>query len=114
MYTDHFYRRGILNMAQKKKLALSTQIFIALVLAIAAGIALTGNPDFASNYIKPFGTIFLNLIKWIVCPLVFFSIMSGVVSMRDIRKVGSQVFRTVRGRGLGRTVSSSSSMTGRT
>ncbi len=74
---------------QKKKLALSTQIFIALVLAIIAGIALTGNPAVATGYIKPFGTIFLNLIKWIVCPLVFFSIMAGVVSMRDIKKVGA-------------------------
>ena len=76
-------------MQQKKKLALSTQIFIALVLAIIAGIAFTGNPSFATGYIKPFGTIFLNLIKWIVCPLVFFSIMAGVVSMRDIKKVGA-------------------------
>ena len=42
----------------KKKLALSTQIFIALILAIGAGVALTGNPDIAKNYIKPFGTIF--------------------------------------------------------
>ena len=75
-------------MQPKKKLALSTQIFIALVLAIIAGIAFTGNPTFATTYIKPFGTIFLNLIKWIVCPLVFFSIMAGVVSMRDIKKVG--------------------------
>ncbi len=75
-------------MKEKKKLALSTQIFIALVLAIGAGIALTGNPDFAKSYIKPFGTIFLNLIKWIVCPLVFFSIMAGVISMKDIKKVG--------------------------
>ena len=76
-------------MKEKKKLALSTQIFIALVLAIIAGIALTGNPDFAKNYIKPFGTIFLNLIKWIVCPLVFFSIMSGIVSLRDVKKIGA-------------------------
>ena len=76
-------------MQKKKKLALSTQIFIALVLAIIAGIALTGAPDFAKSYIKPFGTIFLNLIKWIVTPLVFFSIMAGVVSMRDIKKVGA-------------------------
>ena len=75
-------------MQQKKKMALSTQIFIALVLAIIAGVAFTGNPGFATSYIKPFGTIFLNLIKWIVCPLVFFSIMAGVVSMRDIKKVG--------------------------
>lgn len=82
-------------MEKKKKLALSTQIFIALVLAIIAGVAMTGNPAFAKNYIKPFGTIFLNLIKWIVCPLVFFSIMSGVISMRDIRKVGAVGGRTV-------------------
>jgi len=75
-------------MQQRKKMALSTQIFIALVLAIIAGVALTGNSAIATSYIKPFGTIFLNLIKWIVCPLVFFSIMAGVVSMRDIRKVG--------------------------
>ena len=80
---------------QKKKLALSTQIFIALVLAIIAGIAFTGNPTFATTYIKPFGTIFLNLIKWIVCPLVFFSIMAGVVSMRDIKKVGAIGGRTI-------------------
>ena len=80
-----------ITMALKpgKKLALSTQIFIALVLAIGAGIALTGNPDFAKSYIKPFGTIFLNLIKWIVCPLVFFSIMSGIVSLRDVKKIGA-------------------------
>ena len=82
-------------MQQKKKLALSTQIFIALVLAIIAGIAFTGNPAFATGYIKPFGTIFLNLIKWVVCPLVFFSIMAGVVSMRDIKKVGAIGGRTV-------------------
>ena len=78
-----------MTVKEKKKLALSTQIFIALVLAIIAGIALTGNPDFAKSYIKPFGTIFLNLIKWIVCPLVFFSIMSGIVSLRDVKKIGA-------------------------
>ena len=76
-------------MKEKKRPALSTQIFIALVLAIGAGIALTGNVDIAKNYIKPFGTIFLNLIKWIVCPLVFFSIISGVVSLRDVKKIGT-------------------------
>ena len=73
----------------KKKLSLSTQIFIALVLAVGAGIILTGSPDFAVKYIKPVGTIFLNLIKWIVCPLVFFSIMSGIVSLRDVKKIGA-------------------------
>ncbi len=82
-------------MQKKKKLALSTQIFIALVLAIIAGVVFTGNPVIATTYIKPFGTIFLNLIKWIVAPLVFFSIMIGVISMKDIRKLGMIGGRTV-------------------
>ena len=80
---------------QKKKLSLATQIFIALVLGILAGLCLTGNADIATGYIKPFGTIFLNLIKWVVTPLVFFSIMAGVISMRDIRKVGSVGVKTI-------------------
>ena len=61
----------------KKKLPLATKIFIAMVLAIAVGLILLPWPEIASKYIKPLGTIFLNLIKWIVCPLVFFSIMAG-------------------------------------
>ncbi len=80
---------------KKKKLALSTQIFIALILGIIAGVAFTAKPEIAVNYIKPFGTIFLNMIKWIVGPLVFFSIMAGVVSMKDIRKVGSIGVKTI-------------------
>ena len=72
----------------KKKMSLAGQIFIALVAGIVAGLLLQGNADFASTYIKPFGTIFLNLVKFIVAPIVLFSIMAGVISMRDIRKVG--------------------------
>ena len=80
---------------QKKKLSLAAQIFIALVLGIIVGIALTNQAAFAVKYIKPFGTIFLNLVKWVVTPLVFFSIMAGVISMRDIRKVGSVGVKTI-------------------
>ena len=79
----------------KKKLSLATQIFIALVLGIIVGVCLTNHADVAVKYIKPFGTIFLNLVKWIVTPLVFFSIMAGVISMRDIRKVGSVGVKTI-------------------
>ena len=51
-------------------------------------LLLQSKADFAAAYIKPFGTIFLNLVKFIVGPIVLFSIMAGVVSMRDIKKVG--------------------------
>ena len=82
-------------MKEKKKLSLAAQIFIALVLAIIAGLLMQNYADFANSYIKPFGTIFLNLVKFIVVPIVLFSIMCGIISMSDIRKVGSIGLKTV-------------------
>lgn len=73
----------------KKKLPLAMQIFIALVLAIIAGLLMQDYAEFANTYIKPFGTIFLNLVKFVVGPIVLFSIMAGVVSMKDIKQVGA-------------------------
>ena len=75
-------------MKEKKKMSLAMQIFIALVLAIIAGLLLQSHADFAESYIKPFGTIFLNLVKFIVVPIVLFSIMCGIISMSDIKKGG--------------------------
>lgn len=82
-------------MSERKKMPLAMQILIALVLAIIAGLLMQGCVDIADTYIKPFGTIFLNLVKFIVVPIVLFSIMSGIISMRDIRKVGSIGLKTV-------------------
>ncbi|MBU5680650.1 dicarboxylate/amino acid:cation symporter [Blautia sp. MSJ-9] len=76
-------------------MSLAMQIFIALVLAIVAGLLMQKYADFAQSYIKPFGTIFLNLVKFIVVPIVLFSIMCGIISMRDIKKVGSIGLKTV-------------------
>lgn len=82
-------------MKEKKKMSLAMQIFIALVLAITAGLLLQKHAQFAETYIKPFGTIFLNLLKFIVVPIVLFSIMCGIISMRDIKKVGAIGLKTV-------------------
>ena len=82
-------------MKEKKKLSLAARIFIALVLAIIAGLLLQSHSEFAVSYIKPFGTIFLNLVKFIVVPIVLFSFMCGIISMSDVRKVGSIGLKTV-------------------
>ena len=82
-------------MKEKKKLSLAAQIFIALVLAVIAGLLMQKYANFAETYIKPFGTIFLNLLKFIVVPIVLFSIMCGIISMKDIKKVGSIGVKTV-------------------
>ena len=92
----HFFRRKFMAKKKLGDMSLAIQIFIALVLAIIVGLILgEKGASFASSYIKPFGTIFLNLIKFIVCPIVLFSIMSGIVSMRDVKKVGSIGLKTV-------------------
>lgn len=80
---------------EKKKLSLASQIFIALICAIIVGLLMQGCADIANDFIKPFGTIFLNLVKFIVVPIVLLSIMSGIISMKDIRKVGSIGVKTV-------------------
>ena len=78
-----------------KKLSLTTQIAIALVLAVIAGILLQDYADFVNDYIKPLGNIFLNLLKFIVVPLVLFSIMAGILSMNDVSKVGKLGLRAL-------------------
>lgn len=72
-----------------KKLSLAVQILIALILAVIAGLLMQKVPEVAGSYIKPFGTIFLNLVKFIVVPIVLFSIMAGIVSMKDLKKLGA-------------------------
>ena len=78
-----------------KKKPLALWIFTGLALGIVAGMLLMSRPDIAEMYIKPFGTLFLNLLKFIVVPIVLFSIMNGVISMKDIKKVGSIGGKTV-------------------
>lgn len=80
---------------EKKKVSLTVWILCALVLGVAAGLLLQNNSDIADTYIKPLGTIFLNLVKMVVVPVVLFSIMQGVISLQDIRKVGSIGGKTV-------------------
>ena len=57
-------------MKAKKKLSLAVQIFIGLGLGIIAGLIFMslGKAEWSVLYVKPFGTIFLNLIKFIVVP----------------------------------------------
>ncbi len=84
-------------MTKKLKLSLATQILIALFLGIIFGLILmeTGQADFAAAYVKPLGQIFLNLLKFVVVPLVLTSIIDGVISLKDIKKVGTIGLSTI-------------------
>ena len=80
---------------QKKKLGLPAWIFIAMVAGILVGLAFLGKPEITTNYIKPIGTIFINLLKFIVVPIVVLSLICGMISMKDIKKVGSIGWKTI-------------------
>jgi len=83
---------------KKKKLSLPVQILIALVAGIVLGLIclqFEGGPDFTKNYLKPFGDIFVNLLKFIVVPVVLLSMIDGILSMDDMKKVGAVGWKTV-------------------
>jgi Na+/H+-dicarboxylate symporter len=64
------------------------RVLLGLVLGIAFGFAVShaygdSGKEFLTLYVKPFGTVFINLIKMVIVPLIFFSLVSGIVSMTD-------------------------------
>ncbi len=71
-----------------KKIQLTTKIFIGLILGIVVGMLLQETPQIAQSYIKPFGTLFLNMIKMIIVPLVFSSLVVGAASIGDPKSLG--------------------------
>ena len=76
----------------RKKVSLTGQIGIALVLGVVAGLLLG---EAAVPFVQPVGQIYLNLIKTVVIPVVTLSIIAGVVSLEDVKKVGRLGLRTV-------------------
>ena len=79
---------------KKRKLSLPAWIFIGMVAGIVAGLCFINAPDFTTNYLKPIGTIYINLLKFLVVPVVLFSITDGVVSLKDLKRVGSVGLKT--------------------
>ena len=73
----------------KKKLALHWKIIIGMILGVLFGILASKMDwiDFTNYWIKPWGTIFVNLLKLIAVPLVFASLIKGVASLSDISKL---------------------------
>tara|TARA_B100001115_G_C15836922_1_gene418625 strand:- start:658 stop:2106 length:1449 start_codon:yes stop_codon:yes gene_type:complete len=79
------------------RLALHWKILIGLLLGILWAILSShlGWSQFTIDWIEPFGTIFINLLKLIAVPLVFFSIISGVTGLGDPSSLGRMGLRTL-------------------
>ncbi|MBB4824344.1 Na+/H+-dicarboxylate symporter [Sporosarcina luteola] len=75
----------------KIKFTLMTQIFIAFVLAVLLG-SLFGE---SVNFLKPFGDLFLRLIKFIIAPLILSTLVIGVASSSDPKQLGRIGWKTM-------------------
>ncbi|MFQ5983747.1 MAG: dicarboxylate/amino acid:cation symporter [Woeseiaceae bacterium] len=80
-----------------KKIALHWQIIIGLVLGVLFGIVAATNQwgEFTQDWIAPFGTIFVNLLKLIAVPLVMASLVTGVASLSDLTKLSRMGGKTI-------------------
>ena len=80
-----------------KKLPLHTKIVIGLFLGVIWAIASSylHFSWFTTDYILPFGNIFINLLKLIAVPLVLFSIISGISGMKDVAALGRIGIKTL-------------------
>ncbi len=75
---------------------LSIKIFIALVLSVVVGlIAGESSLPFINWWIAPIGTMFINLIKMMIVPVVCFSLVVGMTSLGDTKKLGRIGAKTV-------------------
>lgn len=87
----------ILYLHDMKNIALHWKILIAMLLGVVWAIlsGKFGFNDFTKDLIDPFGTIFINCLKFIAVPLVMFSIISGVAGLGDPSKLGRMGAKTL-------------------
>lgn len=80
-----------------KRLPLWAKIIIGMVLGLIWGMiaARTGLGKFTLDWIKPWGTIFLKLLKLIAVPLIFVSLVKGISSLTDISKLSRIGIKTI-------------------
>ena len=80
------------------KLALHWKIILGMVLGVFAGylaVQISGGSQFIINWVKPFGTIFINTLKLIAVPLIVASLVKGISDLQDISKLSLMGGRTI-------------------
>jgi Na+/H+-dicarboxylate symporter len=85
-------------MGKMKKLELHWKILIGMVAGILFGLAMTGvdgGSTFVFNWVNPFGSIFIKLLKLIAIPLIIASLVKGISDLKDISKFKNIGLKTI-------------------
>lgn len=92
-----FAALAVFVLALPKAFGLPVQVFIAMVAGIAAGwgFRTAGAEAFIIEYLGVFGTLFILLLKVVIVPLIFVSIVCGVAGIGDVRKLGKLGVKTL-------------------
>lgn len=81
------------------KFSLAWQILIALILGIVVGAVLHNQPEIkdsiVNNVLTPLGKIFISLIKMIVIPIVFSTLILGIAGVGSTKSLGRLGFKTI-------------------
>ena len=85
------------NGGSKPRLALHWQILIGMVAGLLFGwvAVMLGGQQFTIDWVKPFGTIFIRLLKMIAIPLIVASLIKGVSDLQDLSRLSSMGFQTI-------------------
>jgi Na+/H+-dicarboxylate symporter len=80
-----------------KNIPLWVKIILGMVIGVIWGLiaVFAGLKEFTLDWIKPFGTIFLNLLKLIAVPLIFVSLVKGISSLTDISRLSRLGIKTI-------------------
>lgn len=81
-----------------KKLALHWKILLGMLLGVVFALIMTNfdfGKEFIKDWIKPFGTIFINSLKLIAIPLILAALIKGVSDLKDISKLSKMGGRTI-------------------
>jgi len=81
-----------------KSIALHWRILIGMALGVIVALIMsqiTWGPALITDYIKPFGTIFINGLKLIAVPLILASLIKGVSDLKDLSRLSQMGLRTI-------------------
>jgi len=81
-----------------KSIALHWRILIGMALGVVVALIMsqiTWGPALITDYIKPFGTIFINGLKLIAVPLILASLIKGVSDLKDLSRLSQMGLRTI-------------------
>ena len=87
--------RRVARFLKRRQLSLTQQIFVGLVLGIVGGTVISLTDPSLADFFQPFSDLFLRMIKMIIAPIIFTSLVAGVAGAGHVKTVGRMGFRAL-------------------